>query len=104
MGAEADWKTPIYFITGGRKGLQEAFASTCGDGSRVWNLLPEGQSSGFARGTDINAGADLKARMEIFASLGDVYITAEGGPGVSFEASLAFHRGAAVQPLMRTGG
>jgi len=92
------------FVTGGMVGVQQTFAEHCGDGSRVWNLLPVGQSSSYARGTDINAGADLEERKAIFAEIGDIYITVEGGPGVSQEARVAHTRGAAVVPLRRTGG
>jgi len=92
------------FVTGGMRGVQETFAKHCGDGSNVWNLLPVGESSGFEQGMDINAGADLAERKAIFGLLGDIYITVEGGPGVSQEAQAAFERGAAVIPLIRTGG
>jgi len=101
---EAALGSQAKFVTGGMAGVQETFAQHCGDGSRVWNLLPVGQSSGFGRGTDINAGADLEERMAIFGLVGDIYITVEGGPGVSKEASAAHARGAAVVPLRRTGG
>jgi len=92
------------FVTGGMPGVQEAFAKQCGDGSRVWNLLPTGQRSSFGRGTDINAGTNLEERKAIFGLIGDFYITVEGGPGVSQEARMAHTRGAAVVPLRRTGG
>jgi len=85
-------------------GVQETFAKHCGDGTRVWNLLPVGQSSGYGYGTDLNAGADLAERKSIFGMIGDIYITVEGGPGVSQEARTAHARGAAVVPMMRTGG
>lgn len=96
--------TQVCFVTGGMAGVQETFAKHCGDGSRVWNLLPEGQASGFGVGKDIHAGADLEARKAIFGQLGDVYITVEGGPGVAQEARAAHERGAVVLPLIRTGG
>lgn len=92
------------YVTGGMDGIQETFAKHCGDGSLVWNLMHLGQSSGYGVGKDINFGADLDHRKEIFAALGDIYITVEGGPGVSFEARGAFSRGAFVLPLIRTGG
>jgi len=92
------------FVTGGMAGVQEAFAKHCGDGSCVWNLLPEGQASGYGVGCDIHAGKDLEERKAIFGQLGDVYITVEGGPGVSQEASAAYARGATIVPLRRTGG
>mmetsp|Transcript_77338 Transcript_77338/g.240311 ORF Transcript_77338/g.240311 Transcript_77338/m.240311 type:complete len:489 (-) Transcript_77338:36-1502(-) len=92
------------FVTGGMAGVQKAFALHCGDGSRVWNLLPEGQASDFGVGKDVHAGADLEQRKEVFGLLGDVYVTVEGGPGVAQEARAASARGAAVLPLLRTGG
>lgn len=93
-----------YFVTGGMAGVQECFAKHCGDGSRVTHLLPEGQESGFGVGKDVHAGADLEERIAIFGQLGDLYITVEGGPGVSQEARAAHQRGAIVLPLIRTGG
>jgi len=92
------------FVTGGMDGVQKTFATNCTDGSRVLNLLPEGQSSGYSVGLDVHAGADLNERKVVFAQLGDVYVTVEGGPGVAQEARDASARGAIVVPMMRTGG
>merc|ERR1719171_3255063 len=92
------------FITGGMPGVQEAFAKYCMVGSRLYNLLPSGQQSNYGVGEDIHAGTNLDERLKIFGELGDVYITFEGGPGVSKEANAAFARGVGVVPLMRTGG
>mmetsp|Transcript_122596 Transcript_122596/g.308201 ORF Transcript_122596/g.308201 Transcript_122596/m.308201 type:complete len:509 (-) Transcript_122596:88-1614(-) len=94
----------VRFVTGGMAGVHETFAKSCGDGSRVWNLLPVGHSSGFGRGTDINAGRSLDERKAIFGLLGDVYLTVEGGPALAQEAQVAYERGATVVPLRRTGG
>lgn len=94
----------VAFVTGGMKGIQETFAKSCGDGSRVWNLLHVGAKSGYGVGQDINKGVDLEHRKQIFGALGDIYITVEGGPGVALEAGIAASRGARVIPLMRTGG
>jgi len=94
----------VKFVTGGMAGVQETFAKHCGDGSRVSHLLPVGESSGFGTGTDIHAGADLEERKAIFGQLGNIYVTVEGGPGVSQEARAGHERGAAVIPLRRTGG
>eukprot|EP00443_Scrippsiella_acuminata_P064634 CAMPEP_0115470694 /NCGR_PEP_ID=MMETSP0271-20121206/52139_1 /TAXON_ID=71861 /ORGANISM="Scrippsiella trochoidea, Strain CCMP3099" /LENGTH=473 /DNA_ID=CAMNT_0002897855 /DNA_START=23 /DNA_END=1445 /DNA_ORIENTATION=- len=102
LGAAAGSK--ILFLTGGMPGVQETFAKHCGDGSRVWNLVPIGHQSGYGSGTDIHAGTDLEARKAIFGLVGDAYITVEGGPGVSAEAKVAHERGVAVLPLRRTGG
>ena len=91
-------------VTGGMAGVQQVFAESCGDGARVWNLLPVGQASGYLRGLDIHAGADLEQRKAIMGQLGDIYVTVEGGPGVSAEARAAHARGAGVLPMARTGG
>lgn len=107
LGCELDraiGPSEAFFVTGGMGGVQECFAKNCGDGSRVSNLLPRGQASSYGVGTDIHAGADAEERKVIFGQLGDVYITVEGGPGVSLEANVACTRGAIVLPLMRTGG
>ncbi len=51
----------VVFITGGMAGVQETFAKHCKPGSRVYNMLPQGESSGYGVGTDITAGAGLGA-------------------------------------------
>jgi len=102
--AAASLGDDVCFLTGGMSGVQQAFAENCGDGLQVWNLLPEGQESGFRLGRDVHAGTDLEQRKEIFAQLGDIYIAAEGGKCVAMEAKMAFERGAAIVPLMRSGG
>eukprot|EP00747_Dinoflagellata_sp_TGD_P083394 gnl/TRDRNA2_/TRDRNA2_162094_c0_seq1.p1 gnl/TRDRNA2_/TRDRNA2_162094_c0~~gnl/TRDRNA2_/TRDRNA2_162094_c0_seq1.p1 ORF type:complete len:495 (-),score=85.61 gnl/TRDRNA2_/TRDRNA2_162094_c0_seq1:113-1597(-) len=101
---EATFGAAGVFITCGKAGVQKVFAESCGDGSRVWNLLPHGQASGYGVGKDIQAGQDLAQRGQIFGRLGDIYITVEGGQGVAEEARSAFERGALVLPLVRTGG
>eukprot|EP00931_Biecheleriopsis_adriatica_P023996 TRINITY_DN15043_c0_g1_i2.p1 TRINITY_DN15043_c0_g1~~TRINITY_DN15043_c0_g1_i2.p1 ORF type:complete len:1968 (+),score=448.09 TRINITY_DN15043_c0_g1_i2:92-5995(+) len=94
----------VIFLTGGMSGVQDSFAKACIAGSRIYNLLPFGIDSSYGVGVDIHAGANLEERMQIFSQLGDVYISFEGGPGVSKEANAAFARGAGVVPLIRTGG
>eukprot|EP00747_Dinoflagellata_sp_TGD_P027413 gnl/TRDRNA2_/TRDRNA2_132600_c0_seq1.p1 gnl/TRDRNA2_/TRDRNA2_132600_c0~~gnl/TRDRNA2_/TRDRNA2_132600_c0_seq1.p1 ORF type:complete len:439 (-),score=64.86 gnl/TRDRNA2_/TRDRNA2_132600_c0_seq1:249-1457(-) len=96
--------TRAIFLTGGMPGVQETFAKNCVFESQVYNLLPAGQSSKYGVGKDICAGTTLAERIQVFGQLGDIYITFEGGPGVSKEAHAAFARAACVVPLMRTGG
>merc|ERR1712125_214620 len=91
-------------ITGGMPGVQRAFARGLGDFPALFNLLPLGNSSNYGVGVDIEAGKDLPERMEIFALIGDIYISIEGGPGVAKEANNALARGAVVLPMMATGG
>jgi len=93
-----------WFLTTGMPGIHKVFAKHCGEGSRLWNLLPVGQTSGYGVGTDINAGVTFQQRSEIYAQLGDIYLTFEGGPAVAAEARVAVARGASVLPLQRTGG
>lgn len=104
-------RNQIVVVTGGMAGVQETFGKTyalealqAGSQASVVNLLPRGQSSGFGVGQDMEAGADLEERKEIFALLGHIYITVEGGPGVAKEAGIAFQRGATVLPMISTGG
>lgn len=96
--------TRVAFVTGGLAGVQQVFAENCQETSRVWNVLPLGERSGFSRGTDLHAGSDMQQRREVFGTLGDVYLTIGGGPGVSEEARAAAERGAAIIPFIRTGG
>lgn len=93
-----------FFVTGGMAGVQECFAKSCGDGSNVWTLLTVGESGKYGVGTDAHAGANLDEKREVFGQLGDVYITVEGGPGVSKLAKAAHDRGATILPLIRSGG
>ncbi|CAD7971112.1 unnamed protein product [Amoebophrya sp. A25] len=102
---EAAGDTNLIFVTGGMAGVQETFAKHVGDHSPLWNLLPgDNPSSLYGVGEDIHAGADIEERKAIFGLLGDIYITVEGGRGVSQETTAAHARSAVVVPLIRTGG
>lgn len=94
----------VVVLTGGMPGVQAAFAKGFGLSSSLFNLLPRGQSSDYGIGLDLACGADLDERMDIFAQLGHVYLSFEGGPGVAREARAAFERGAFVLPIASTGG
>lgn len=96
-----DWTS---FVTHGAQGAQELFARYLSDTSRVWNLIPEGEASGYSVGTDVCVGVSVKESRRLFGRLGDVYITIEGGPAVAEDAESAAARGAFVLPLARTGG
>lgn len=95
-------------VTGGMPGVQkafaEAFAEQCSDGTRLFQLVPQGQQNPYGVGEALHAGANLEQRRDAFGLLGDIYLTVEGGPGVAAEARAAVARGARVLPLMRTGG
>lgn len=94
----------VCVITGGNPGVQQVFAKNACEATRLYSLLPFGQASGYGIGEDIFAGEDPKARAAVMGLLGDVYLSIEGGPGVSGEARAAAARGAAVVPLQRSGG
>mmetsp|Transcript_24811 Transcript_24811/g.57640 ORF Transcript_24811/g.57640 Transcript_24811/m.57640 type:complete len:291 (+) Transcript_24811:62-934(+) len=118
----------VVVLTGGMSGVQETFARSMGVEMRRWgsarsrelqaespgspsqcqtnvlNLLPEGQSSSYGVGRDLEAGTSVEERKRVFATLGHIYVTIEGGPGVAEEASMAFNRGAVVLPIASTGG
>jgi len=113
----------VVVLTGGMSGVQETFARSMGVEGKRWsvastgtppnertsqteivNLLPDGQASNYGVGRDLEAGANLEERKQVFAQLGHIYLTVEGGPGVSQEASTAFSRGAVVIPISSTGG
>jgi len=93
----------ISFFTLAMPGVQQTFAEHC-NSSRLWNLLPAGQTSGYGSGKDVCAGTAMDECKEVFAQLGDVYLTAEGGPALAGEAKAALARGALLLPLRRTGG
>lgn len=92
------------FVTAGLPGIQETFAKNCGDGARLWNLVPSGCCSAYGSGTDVMVGASLVECRALFRELGDIYVTVEGGQGVALDAQIAYDKGAVVLPLSRTGG
>lgn len=94
----------VVVLTGGMKGVQDTFARAMGPAPLSVHLLPVGQESGFGVGRDVSAGSTLGERMAIYAEIGDVYLTFEGGPGVAKEAAAAVQRGATVLPVVWTGG
>jgi len=102
LAKEVSMKDVVY-VTGGMPGIQEAFAKSIGDAKNLFNLVTVGEASNFGVGEDMQAGANLPERREVFGFLGDIYITVEGGPGVAQEALFAQKRGAIVVPLIRTG-
>jgi len=94
----------VVVVTGGMAGVQETFAKGCAQGPAVVNMLPTGQTSNSGVGVDFAFFQDLNERIAVFGQIGDIYISIEGGPGVSEEANAAFSRGAIVLPMMSTGG
>ena len=88
------------FITGGLPGVQETFATSCHP-SKVYKLTP---GTSIFNGITINAGRTLKEVQNVLACIGDVYIAFAGEHDVSEQASIAFSRGAAVIPIISTGG
>lgn len=99
-------KSNAVVLTGGMPGIQATFAhelNKAGFGQIV-NLLPLGEQSNYGLGEDLVAGLSLEERMGVFAQIGQIYISVEGGPGVAKEARQAQQRGAFVLPLMSTGG
>jgi len=94
----------VVVVTGGMPGVQETFAMGCAQGPAVVNMLPTGETSNSGVGVDFAFFQDLDERIAVFGQIGDIYISIEGGPGVSEEANAAFNRGAIVLPMMSTGG
>jgi len=93
----------VWFITSCMPGVQRTFAENCGDGSRLWNLVPQGQSSGYGSGIDFPVGF-VEDRRATFCQVGDLYVVLEGGPGVAREMQMVAARGAYIIPVMRAGG
>lgn len=93
------------FITAGRAGVHEVFAKRCGDGSRVFHLLPAGETSSCALGRDIHCETSNSEQCRaVFCHLAQVYISFGGGPSVAEEARDAASAGASIVPLIRSGG
>jgi len=95
---------PTALVCSGQPGAQRAFSKNCKDDSRLWHLVPYGQTSDSGVGQDLPCCHDAEEQRAVMGRLGDVYITIEGGPGVAEEASLAAENGAFVLPLQRSGG
>lgn len=100
----AKLKDRAVVLTGGLEGIQETFATSLGLPSQVVNMVPEGESAQFSVGKEVRAGANLGERIQIYGQIGDIYLTIEGGPGVSKEARAASDRDAVVLPMAWTGG
>ncbi|CAE8643208.1 unnamed protein product, partial [Polarella glacialis] len=94
----------LAFLTGGMPGVQATFAKHCSRDASIWNIVPKGVQSHYGRGEDVVAAADAAAKKVVFANVGDIYITIEGGPGVAEESRIAHQRGALIIPMIRTGG
>lgn len=91
------------FLGGGLPGLDQIFASHCGDGSRLWNLMPVSTRSSFGVGRDLHAGSDAEQLKEVLALLGDIYVLLGLGPASVAEARAAHDRGALIVPVLRAG-
>jgi len=70
----------------------------------IFHLAPVGFHCDWDFGTNLEAGMDSEERRSILATLADVYISIEGGPGTSHEMTKAQAAGSIVVPLARTGG
>lgn len=90
------------FITGALPGVQESFAKSCNPSTtKVYKLTP---GSCTLNGHTVKAGTTLREVQSVLACIGDVYITFAGDQEVAEQAGIAFSRGAAVVPVIRTGG
>lgn len=89
----------IVVITTGLPGVQETFVQNLGVQVPVVNLASPGGSA-YNIGQDIQGGD----RMVLLGQLGDVYLTVEGGATEAKEAKATFARGAAMLPLICSGG
>eukprot|EP00435_Cladocopium_sp_Y103_P019932 s4028_g4.t2 len=93
------------FITGGLPGVQESFAKSCNPStSKVYKLAPGSCSGCTLNGQTVKAGTTLREVQSVLACIGEVYITFAGDQEVAEQAGIAFSRGAAVVPVIRTGG
>jgi hypothetical protein len=94
----------VCFVTGGQEGVQKTFARHCRGRSNLWNLVLEGQESGFSAGVDVTTCTDQEQLRQVLPLLGNVFVSFEGGPGSAQVMRSAFARGAHIIPVMRTGG
>lgn len=98
----------VAFVTAGMSGVQEVFAHNC-NSAKLWNLLPQGQRSGYGAGQDINVGVNNEHRNSVITQLGDAYVTIGGGPDVAkialaVNARRTGRSAACIVPLGRSGG
>jgi len=92
------------FITEGMQGVQATFAARC-DSKKLVNLVPSGEDSGYNKGKDVRAGANLVECGHIFSECGDVYVTIEGGEALADIAKRIAKRPLVdIVPIIRSGG
>eukprot|EP00450_Noctiluca_scintillans_P036006 CAMPEP_0194551388 /NCGR_PEP_ID=MMETSP0253-20130528/96196_1 /TAXON_ID=2966 /ORGANISM="Noctiluca scintillans" /LENGTH=688 /DNA_ID=CAMNT_0039398847 /DNA_START=164 /DNA_END=2229 /DNA_ORIENTATION=+ len=92
------------FITEGMQGVQATFAARC-DSKKLVNLVPNGEESGYNKGKDVRAGANLVECGHIFSECGDVYVTIEGGEALADIAKRIAKRPLVdIVPIIRSGG
>lgn len=88
------------FISSGLPGVQETVAKSC-KASKVYTLTSDGILDGQKM---VLLKVNCQDVQSLLASIGDIYITIEGGQDVAEQANAAFSRGAAVIPVICTGG
>lgn len=89
-------------ITDGRGGVQSTFAlhyTQC-TYSRLYNLLPVGESGGCHAGKDIHIGLDCQERGHFIKQLGDVYLAVGANAKAEDEMLAVSPRGATVFSLL----
>lgn len=84
--------------------ISGAFLREVGLSAKVFHLAPEGYECQFDFGTHVKAGRDYYERRYILATLADVCISIEGGPGTSDEMRIAVNASKILIPLFRSGG
>lgn len=70
----------VIFLTEGRPGVQEMFVRRCVRGTRIRNLVAEGERSFFQRGLPVTAGSTMEERRKIFVAAGDLYFLFGSSP------------------------
>ncbi|CAB9519103.1 specificity protein phosphatase [Seminavis robusta] len=71
---------------------------------RIFHLAPEGFQCDWEFGTHLTAGRSMEERRFLLATLADICISIEGGPGTVDEMEQALQAGKIIIPLGRTGG
>ena len=98
----------LCILTGANAVVQEhisrAFQKEAKTAARIFHLSPEKHKCDWDFGRCLEAGRDASERRYILATLADICISVEGGPGTADELKIARENGKIVIPLGRSGG
>jgi len=94
----------VAFLTCGMPGVQELFTEHCALPEQCWNVLAMTEKATYNKERVITVGQTAQDRDDIFVYLSHMCIVIEGAQRTAKMATAAQSRGAALIPLVVTGG